>query len=404
MSDAEDTFLDGLRGCARDFARGAAGALEARDIRDIPDEDRAAALALARLVGSGLLGYVVPAACGGADVTPLAERERVSVRVLCAIREALAFHSGMLDVVFVEQGLGSYPVALGGSEPLRAALLGAVTRGESIAAFALTEDGAGSDLAGVALEASERDDGSFVLRGHKTYITNAGIADFYTVLARTEGRPGDADGLTMFYVPATAPGLTVERFEVTAPHPIGRVEFDGVVVPSSALLGRRGGGLELAVATLNTFRTSVAAAAVGFARRALHESVRHLEARQQFGRALSSFQGLRFDLAEMDTRLRAAELLVAEAALRVDRGLPARAEIARAKLYATETASWVCDRAVQHHGGSGVRRGSIVEALWRDVRALRIYEGTSEVQKLILAKELLQASRSQTSVGLPRVN
>ena len=284
------------------------------------------------------------------------------MRALCAIRDELSYRSGMLDVVFVEQGLGSYPIALGGSEALRGQVLPEVMGGAAVAAFALTEEGAGSDLARVALEA-RADGDDWILSGHKTYITNAGIADFYTVLVRTDDQPGAASGLSMLYVAADSPGLTVERFEVTAPHPIGRVSFEGVRVPRGHLLGTEGQGLDLAFATLSAFRTGVAAAACGFARRALDESVAHLSRREQFGRPLSSFQGLRFDLAEMDARLRGAQLLVQEAARAVDDGLPARAEVARAKLVATEAASWICDRAVQHHGGSGVRRGTLVEAL-----------------------------------------
>jgi acyl-CoA dehydrogenase len=398
VTDRSASLLAELTQRARAFGRVHAHGLEARDIES---EDVAACVALQRLADVELLAWTVPHSFGGADAGPLAAPGHVSVRALCAIRAELAYASGMLDVVFVEQGLGSYPIALGGTAALRREILPAIVTGDQVAAFALTEDGAGSDLARVALEARSRD-GGYTLHGHKTYITNAGIADFYTVLARTAGAPGDADGTTMFYVPASAPRLTVERFEVTAPHPIGRVEFDGVAVPSSAILGVPGRGIDLAFDTLNTFRTSVAAAACGFSRRALDESVAHLERRQQFGRPLSSFQALRFDLAEMDTRLRAAELLVAEAASAVDAGLPARAEVARAKLYATELASWICDRAVQHHGGSGVRRGSIVEALWRDVRALRIYEGTSEVQRLILAKELLGARRVSAAESAKR--
>jgi len=429
VTDRGAALLAELSQRTRAFARVHAHGLE---VRDLESENVAASVALQRLADVELLAWTVPSTFGGADAGPLAKPTHVSVRALCAIRAELAYASGMLDVVFVEQGLGSYPIALGGTAALRREILPAVLTGDQVAAFALTEDGAGSDLAGVALEARPRGadgrprgadghsrgadghsrgadghargadghSGGYTLHGHKTYITNAGIADFYTVLARTAGAPGDADGTTMFFVPADAPGLTVERFEVTAPHPIGRVAFDGVAVPASAILGVPGRGIDLAFSTLNTFRTSVAAATLGrpnCSRRALDESVAHLERREQFGRPLSSFQALRFDLAEMDTRLRAAELLVDEAARAVDAGQPARAEVARAKLYATESASWICDRAVQHHGGSGVRRGSIVEALWRDVRALRIYEGTSEVQRLILAKEVLGARRAATS-------
>jgi acyl-CoA dehydrogenase len=294
----------------------------------------------------------------------------------------------MLDVMFVMQGLGSYAIARGGSDALRASVLPGVAAGERIAAFALTEPGAGSDLSRVATRA-ERSGKGWRLSGHKTFISNAGLAGFYTLLARTSGEPGEQAGLTMFHVPADAPGLESKRFEVIAPHPIGEVLLDGVEVGEGDRLGDEGAGLELALGVLARFRTSVAAAACGLARRALHESVRHLKEREQFGKPLSAFQGLRFDLAEMDARTRAAELLVDEAAGLVDEGGDAVAAVARAKLVATENASWVCDRAVQHLGGLGVVRGQVVERLFREARALRIYEGTSEVQKLILSKEVL---------------
>lgn len=358
------------------------------------DETAAARKALAIVAEGGLTAWTVPEACGGADARGLAPREEVSVRALCALRSGLAYHSGMLDVMLVMQGLGSYPIARAGGDELKAQVLPLVAAGRSIAAFALTESGAGSDLGEIATRAA-RHLGGWRLTGRKTFISNAGVADFYSVLARTSGEPGDGGkgALTMFHVPASTRGLAVERFEVMAPHPIGEVVLDGVEVPDAHRIGSEGAGLDVALATLARFRTSVAAAANGFARRALDESLRHLGARRQFGRALAAFQGLRFDLAEMDARLRAAELLVDEAAAAVDRGERAVAEVARAKLMATETASWVCDRAVQHLGGLGVKRGEVVERLFRDARALRIYEGTSEVQKLILARALLGEGR-----------
>jgi acyl-CoA dehydrogenase len=309
---------------------------------------------------------------------------------LCALRAELAYHSGMLDVMLVMQGLGSYALACAGPPGKKGGLrereLAGVARGERVAAFALTEPGAGSDLAQVATRA-ERSGSRWRLGGAKTFISNAGIADFYTLLARTALAPGERGGLTMFHVPAEA--VVVKRFEVMAPHPIGELELDGALLDDEHRIGAEGQGLEIALGVLGRFRTSVAAAATGFARRALNESLRHLKAREQFGRPLASFQGLRFDLAEMDTRLRAAELLVGEAALAVDGGAEAQAAVARAKLFATESASWIADRAVQHLGGLGVRRGEAVERVFREVRALRIYEGTSEVQKLILARELV---------------
>jgi acyl-CoA dehydrogenase len=345
------------------------------------------------LAEEGLLDWTIPARDGGADTQGLAPDDVVSTRALCAVRSELAYQSGLLDVMFTMQGLGSYPLALAGSEDQRQTHLPPVIAAKQVAAFALTEPGAGSDLAGVQTRAESRD-GGWRLNGTKTFISNAPQADFFTLLARTSGEPGDKTGLSMFLVPGKARGIEVTAFEVMAPHPIGEVCFHDTTIGETALLGEEGEGLELALATLGRFRTSVAAAACGFARRALDESVRHLSTRRQFGKPLSAFQGLRFDLAEMDTRLRAAELLVAEAAQAVDDGSPSTAPVARAKLFATEAASWICDRAVQHLGGLGVKRGEVVERLFREVRALRIYEGTSEIQKLILAKDLLDTQRS----------
>jgi acyl-CoA dehydrogenase len=331
----------------------------------------------------------VPERDGGAATAGLARADTVSVRALCALRSELAYHSGMLDVMLVMQGLGSFPVALGGSARLRQETLPRVAAGASVAAFALTEPGAGSSLADVETRAERHGDG-WRLRGRKTFISNAPIAHFFTVLARTAARSDAGEGLSMFFVPTDVWGLDVQPFEVLAPHPIGDVVLENCEIPGEFLLGREGEGLELALATLARFRTSVAAAANGFARRAVDESRAHLLARKQFGKPLAKNQALRFDLAEMDTELRAAELLVAEAAEQVDAGSEAALQVARAKLFATEAAGRICDRAVQLHGGLGVKKGHPVERLYRDVRALRIYEGTSEIQKLIIARELLQ--------------
>ena len=379
MSEA---LLGELRARARALAEREAPGLEGLD------EESAARHALAALGREGLTAWTVPEGDGGAAAGGLAPAGAVSVRALCALREELAYHSGMLDVMLVMQGLGAAPVVLGGREELRRQVLPDVAAGRAIAAFALTEPGAGSSLADVATRAERRGD-HWVLEGEKTFISNCGLARFYTVLARTSGAPGDAEGLSMFFVPDDVWGLDVEPFEVIAPHPIGDLHLRGCELPGELLLGEEGGGLELALATLGRFRASVAAAACGFARRALDESLRHLAARRQFGKPLSANQGLRFDLADMDARLAAARLLVDEAARAVDLGADATLPVARAKLVATEVAGWICDRAVQHHGGLGVKRGSVVERLYREVRALRIYEGTSEIQKLIIARELL---------------
>ncbi len=360
------------------------------------DETAAAHQALALVAGAGLTAWTVPARWGGADASELAAADDVSCRAMCALREPLAYHSAMLDVMLVMQGLGSYSLARAGKAEACRELLPRVARGELIAAFGLTEPQAGSDLGMVSTRA-ERVGATWRISGQKTFISNAGVAGLYTLLARTSGEPGDGGkgSLTMFWLRGDAPGLRARRFEVTSPHPIGDVFLEGVRVGDEHVLGEVGQGLEVALATLGRFRTSVAAAANGFARRALDESLRRLATREQFGKPLAFNQGLAFDLAEMDTRLRAAELLVREAAESVDRGERAVEEVARAKLFSTENASYVCDRAVQHFGGQGVVRGNIVEQLWRDVRALRIYEGTSEVQKLILSRALLARNKAK---------
>ena len=376
-------MIESLRERAR-----AVGEAHGARLAELEEEDAARA-ALAALAEAELAAFTVPERHGGASVAGLAGAGEVSVRALCTLRDELAYHSGMLDVMLVMQGLGSYPVVLGGSERLRADVLPEVASGRSIAAFALTEPNAGSSLSDVATRAERKGD-KWKLDGRKTFISNAGIARFFTVLARTAGEPGESEGLSMFFVPDDAWGVDLEPFEVLAPHPIGDVVFRGCELPSDFLLGREGQGLELALATLGRFRTTVAAAANGFARRALDESCRHLTTRRQGGRALSKHQALRFDVAQMDARLRAAQLLVDEAAAKVDSGEDATLAVARAKLVATETAGWICDRAVQLHGGLGVKKGTVVERLYRDVRALRIYEGTSEIQKSIIARQLLR--------------
>ncbi|MEX1024196.1 MAG: acyl-CoA dehydrogenase family protein [Planctomycetota bacterium] len=372
-----------------DLRRAAAGlALEViPSLHGLAERDEAQA-AIRALGAARLMGWCVPERDGGHATGGLASADTVSVRALSALRDELSYHHGMLDVMFVMQGLGSYAVALGGSDELRATVFPDVISGEAIAAFALTEPGAGSSLNDVATRA-ERTASGWKLTGHKTFISNAGLARFYTLLARTSGEPGDKGGLSMFFVPHDAWGLETEPFEVMAPHPIGDVLLHDVELPAAFLLGKEGDGLQIALAVLVRFRASVAAAANGFARRALDESRERLTSREQFQKPLAHNQGLRFDLAEMDARLRGAQLLVDEAARLVDEGGDATAAVARAKLVATETAGWICDRAVQHHGGLGVKRGVLVERLYREVRALRIYEGTSEIQKLILAREVL---------------
>ena len=351
------------------------------DTTDHDAVDAAARSALRHLSDAGLTAHAVSMA--GAPV---------SARDLCVIREELAAVSGLADAMFVMQGLGSCLITLGGSDSLRKQFLPEVARGAAIAAFALTEPDAGSDIGGIATRAT-RDGGGYVLDGNKTYISNAGIADFYTVLARTGEGATRREGISAFLVEASTPGLTVrQRLSIIAPHPIGTIEFSGCRVPSSRLLGREGEGYDLALAVLDRFRPTVGAAANGFAGRALSESVTRSRQRHQFGRPLSDFQAIRFKLADMAVWLDAARLLVQQAATLIDDGAsPARTRqaSAMAKLYATEAAQRIVDESVQIHGALGVTHGHVVERLYREVRALRIYEGTSEIQRSIIARSVL---------------
>jgi acyl-CoA dehydrogenase len=286
--------------------------------------------------------------------------------------------------------LGSGAITLFGSEEQKNRYLPRVSDGSLIAAFALSEPEAGSDAA--ALQCSARPDGSdFVLAGTKTWISNGGIADFYTVFARTAGETG-SDGITAFIVDADTPGLEItERIEVIAPHPLATLEFRECRVPSKQQLGELGKGFSIAMETLDLFRTSVAAAAVGFARRAFDETVSHVTSRQMFGRTLGDFQLTKAKLADMATAIDASALLTYRAAWLLDRGQRVTREAAMAKLTATEEAQRVIDSAVQLFGGLGVTRGQVVESLYREIRSLRIYEGASEVQRLIIAREILRS-------------
>ena len=307
------------------------------------------------------------------------------VRTLCLIRETLARHDGLADFSFAMQGLGMGPVTLFGTDEQRAWL--AETRaGRAISAFALSEPASGSDVANLATEA--RPDGNgFVLDGEKTWISNGGIADIYTVFARTGEGPG-AKGLSAFLVPADTPGLEVaERLEVSAPHPLARLRFDGVKLPGSALIGEGGKGFRIAMSVLDVFRSTVGAAALGFARRALAETLTRVRERHLFGAPMGEMQMVQGHVAEMALGVDAAALLVYRAAWTKDSGAArVSREAAMAKLYATETAQEVIDKAVQLHGGDGVRAGHITEQLYREIRALRIYEGASDVQKVVIAR------------------
>jgi acyl-CoA dehydrogenase len=318
------------------------------------------------------------------------------LRALCLAREAIAACSGFADSVFAVHGLGSYPVALAGSDRLKRQYLGAATRGTAVAAFALTEPEAGSDPAGVQTVAQAVGD-EYVISGTKTFISNAGLASFYVVFARTGPGPG-SKGLSAFVVDADAPGFRVERqIALLAPHPIGELRFEECRVPADNRLGAEGDGLKIALSTLDLFRSSVGAAACGMGARALQEAVAYAGSRRQFGSALAEFQATRMTLADMATELDAARLLVYRAAWTRDRGAPrVTRESSMAKLFATEAAQRIVDRAVQIHGGIGVTRGAPVERLYREVRALRIYEGTSEIQRLVIAQQVIPASRKET--------
>ena len=341
-----------------------------------------------RLAAAGFAKLVVPGQFGG-------ETEQVSATAICLARQWIARESGACDTAFVMQGLGSYPVALAGSPELQQALLPKVARGEVICAFALTEPGAGSDVSGMQTVAEPQADKSVRLRGHKTFISNAGIADSYVVFAREGGdSPEDKPRFGAFWLAGDAEGLSVEPIKVTAPHPIGTVHFDGVRVPAEHRLGAPGEGLRIALGNLDQFRTTVGAAALGIADRAMEASVEHLGERVQFGRPLATQQGLRFAMAELAADHVAAQLMVyrAAAARDRDRDMATPDQPAMAKLLATELAQRAVDRCVQNFGGRGVVVGEVPERLYREVRALRIYEGTSEIQKLVIARALLSRS------------
>lgn len=340
--------------------------------------DAACKALVTALAGSGWLNYAV-----ARGDKPL------SVRDLCLIRETLARHEGLADFAFAMQGLGSGPISLFGTREQKDVWLPKVSGGEAIAAFALSEKEAGSDVAALATTATAEGD-SYVLNGEKTWISNGGIADLYIVFARTGEAPG-AKGLSAFIVPADTPGLTVsERIEVIAPHPLGTLRFTDCRVPRSALVGEPGGGFKVAMATLDVFRSTVGAAALGFARHALDLALERSATRQLFGSPLSELQMTQASLAEMATEVDAAALLVYRAAWRKDSGAARiTREAAMAKLHATEAAQRVIDKAVQLHGGAGVTSGHPAEKLYREIRALRIYEGASEVQKVIIARQLL---------------
>ena len=349
-----------------------------------PDDVDQACRDLVRSLGDGgWLRHCVPDGEG-----------RLDVRSLCLIRETLARRSGLADFAFAMQGLGSGAISLFGSDEQKSAYLPAVARGERIAAFALTEPMSGSDVAAMETTAEEVGDG-FVVNGAKTYISNGGIADFYVLFARTGEAPG-AKGISAFIVDRGTPGLDdCERIEVIAPHPLATLRFDGMRLPASALLGDRGKGFAQAMATLDVFRTTVGAAALGFARRALDEATERALTRRLGGGTLADNAIIQSKLAEMVLDVETSALLVYRAAWLCDvQGKRNSREAALAKLHATDSAQSVIDKAVQIFGGLGVTRGVPVERLYREIRALRIYEGASEVQKVVIARHHLAEHRA----------
>ncbi|MEO8247996.1 MAG: acyl-CoA dehydrogenase family protein [Burkholderiales bacterium] len=362
---------------------------------DESDDRRACKDWVRRLGDGGWLRWCVPASHGGA-------LEKLDSRALVILRETLAYHSPLADFAFAMQGLGSGAITLAGSDAQRERYLPKVARGESIAAFALSESNAGSDVGAMqtiaekvhgasddGLKSSEN--GAFSLTGSKTWISNGGIADFYVVFAKTDPTAGTR-GITAFIVDADTRGLdSSEAIHVMAPHPLATLRFADCRIPVSAQLGALHGGFKLAMQTLDIFRASVAGAALGFARRAMAEAIAHAKQRRMFGQTLADFQLTQAKLGEMAALIDAAALLTYRAAWLRDSGSArTTAEAAMAKMCATENAQKVIDMALQMHGGRGVQVGSAVEHLYRDIRSLRIYEGATEVQQLIIGKSVLQ--------------
>ena len=359
--------------------------LEAWCEKNLPaDHDDVDASCRKLVAALGDAGFLKPTAVDPADPQPL------DVRTLCITRETLARHDGLADFAFAMQGLGTGAISLFGTLQQRQ-WLDRTRAGKALSAFALSEPRSGSDVANMEMTAT-RDGDDYVLSGEKTWISNGGIADVYCVFARTGEAPG-AKGISAFVVPADTPGLNVaERIEVVAPHPLARLSFDDVRVPASALMGKPGDGFRIAMSVLDVFRSTVGAAALGFARRALDESVARVRDRQLFGAPLFDLQMVQGHIADMALDVDAAALLIYRAAWTKDAGAPrVTREAAMAKLYATDRAQEVIDKAVQLHGGDGVRKGHIVESLYREIRALRIYEGASDVQKVVIARQTMGA-------------
>ncbi len=357
--------------------------LEDRSVRAVDDACR---ILVRQLGEGGWLKYAIGGTAYGASA------DSIDTRAVCLIRETLARHSGLADFAFAMQGLGSGAISLFGSHEQKQRYLPRVANGSAIAAFAISEPDAGSDVAALQCEA-RKDDESYVINGEKTWISNGGIADFYLTFARTGEEPG-AKGISAFIVDATMPGLDItERIEVMAPHPLARLTFKDCRVAATQRLGDSGQGFKIAMSTLDIFRSSVAAAAVGFARRALNEALSRSTSRKMFGQVLADFQLTQAKLAKMATDIDSAALLTYRAAWLKDMGRPVTVEAAMAKMTATENAQQAIDAAVQIFGALGVVSEQPVERLYREIRPLRIYEGATEVQQLIIARGIIKAHK-----------
>jgi len=351
---------------------------------DHGDTDNACRSLVSKLGNAGFLNH-----SANADGT-------LDVRTLCLIRETLARHDGLADFSFAMQGLGTGAISLFGTDEQKAQWLPKTTAGSAIAAFALTEPQSGSDVANSTMTA-ELQNNEYVLNGEKTWISNGGIADVYTLFARTGGAPG-AKGLSAFVIPADLPGFEItERLETIAPHPLATLRFTDCRIPPETMIGEPGQGFKIAMSVLDVFRSTVAAAALGFARRALDETLNRISSREVQGAPLADLQMVQGHVADMAVDIDAAALLVYRAAWTKDNGAPrVTREAAMAKLFATDRAQRVIDKAVQLHGGDGVRSGQMVEQLYREIRALRIYEGASDVQKIIIARQTITAAETRS--------
>ena len=375
FTDSDDELRERLRSWAAGKPLGA--------VTDEDNLEREAVFLARRLGQDDFMAYAVPRSYGGI-------RETVQARDLCVIREELAYFAALADVMFGVQALAIQPIIIAGTEAQKKKYLPPLARAEMIGAFALTEPEAGSDASAISLRAKKVTAG-YSLTGSKRFISNAGIAHTYIVFASTNPSV-KAKGISAFIVEADSTGFTVtEKTRLLSPHPIGVLGFNDVFVPHDRLLGTEGSGLNTALQTLDILRCTVGASAVGFGRRALAEAVAYARGRHQFGRPIAEFQGIQFKLAEIAAELEASRLLVYQAAAAHDRKEPdSGIKSSIAKLFATEAAQRIVDQSLQIHGGTGVVVGHIMERLYRDVRALRIYEGTSEIQKLLIARELLK--------------